>query len=233
MTDVGPPRETRAQALLGILIAGPAPSLGILAGLHWWPGPVGNALYMTGKGILYLTPLVWWLLVMRTRFPLRPPPRGTWRDGVLLGLALGAVIALAYWLIAHPLVDPEGIRAAAVQSGFDTPVRYAVMALTICLVNALLEEYAFRWFLYGRCRTLLGPVGGAVLGALIFTAHHVFVLLAYFDAPLVWLGSIGVFVGGLLWTWLYEKRDSIWPAYVSHIVVDIVLLGIGALLLFG
>lgn len=227
------PAETRAQSLAGLLLAAPAPSLGILAGLHWWPGPTGNALYMLGKGLLYLTPLIWWKLVMRgAPFPVKRPPRGTLRDGLLLGLGLGALIVVVYWIVARPLVDPSGLREAAAAGGFGDKTAYLWMAVMICGVNALLEEYAFRWFLYGRCRALLGPVPGAVLGALIFTAHHVFVLTRYVDTGLVVLGSVGVFVGGLLWTWLYERRDSVWPAYVSHIVVDIALLAIGWTILF-
>ena len=229
-----PHPEPRAQSLWGLLLAAPAPSFGILAFLHWWPGPTGNALYMLGKSVLYLTPLVWWKVVMRgAAFPVKRPPPGTLRDGILLGAGLGGVIVLLYWIIARPLVDPSGLQAAAAKSGFDDPATYAWMAVGICLVNALLEEYAFRWFLYGRCRALLGPVAGAVVGALIFTAHHVFVLTAYVGPGLVWLGAFGVFVGGLLWTWLYERKDSVWPAYVSHIVVDVALLGIGASILFG
>lgn len=234
-TDAAPhPTPTRAQSLWGLLIAAPAPSLGILAGLHLWPGPTGNALYMLGKGVLYLTPLIWWKLVMRgASFPVERPPKGSLRVGVAVGTVLALLIVGLYALIAHPLVDPAGLHAAAAKSGFDTPMRYLFMAACICIVNALLEEYAFRWFIQGRCRALLGPVPGAILGALIFTAHHVFVLMAYFDAPLVWLGSFGVFVGGLLWTWLYERCKSVWPAYVSHILVDIALLSIGGYLLFG
>ncbi len=227
------PTETRAQSLAGILIAGPAPSLGILAGLHLWPGPLGNALYMAGKGALYLTPLVWWWLIRRRKFPVARPPAGSLREGVVVGLVLGGLIVAAYFLVGRSMMDASRLRVAATASGFDTPMRYVVMATCICLINALLEEYAFRWFLYSRCRALLGTLGGAILGALIFTTHHVFVLMAYFDWPIVLLGSFGVFVGGLLWQGLYERRASVWPAYVSHVIVDVALLGIGASLLFG
>jgi membrane protease YdiL (CAAX protease family) len=233
-TEAAPaPTETRAQSLAGILIAGPAPTLGILAGLHLWPGPVGNALYMAGKGALYLTPLVWWLLVRRRRFPVARPPRGSLREGVLVGVVLGALIIAAYFLFGRSMMDPARLRVAAAASGFDTPMRYVVMATCICLLNALLEEYAFRWFLYSRCRALLGTLGGALLGALLFTAHHVLVLMAYFEWPIVLLGSFGVFVGGLIWQGLYERRGSVWPAYVSHMIVDVALMAIGASLLFG
>ena len=229
-----PHPETRAQSLLGLLIAGPAPSFGILSGLHWFPGPVGNVLYLIGKSVLYLTPLIWWKLVMRgAPFPVTRPPKGAMREGILLGLGLGGLIVFLYWLIALPHVDPAQLQAAATKSGFGDKQSYLTMAVVICLVNALLEEYVFRWFLYGRARALLGPIKGAILGSLIFMAHHVFVLMAYFDWPLVLLGSFGVFVGGLLWTWLYERRGSVWPAYVSHILVDVALLGIGWSILFG
>ncbi|MDA1194177.1 MAG: type II CAAX endopeptidase family protein [Planctomycetota bacterium] len=235
---MGPPAPTptgapsSAAQLWAVLIAAPAPSLGLLAGLHLWPGPIGNALYMTGKATLYLTPLIWWKLVMRVPFPVARPPRGSLRSGLLLGLALAGLIVAVFVGYALPRADPEVLRAAAARSGFDTPLRYARFAVILCGANALLEEYAFRWFLYERCKALVGRTLGVFLGALIFTAHHVIVLAAYFEPPLVVLGSLGVFCGGVIWTWLYERRGSVWPGYVSHVLVDVALLGAGAWLLF-
>jgi membrane protease YdiL (CAAX protease family) len=46
------------------------------------------------------------------------------------------------------------------------------------------------------------------------------------------LGSAGIFVGGLTWSWLYRRYRSTWPGYVSHILADAAVFVIGWLLLF-
>jgi membrane protease YdiL (CAAX protease family) len=68
--------------------------------------------------------------------------------------------------------------------------------------------------------------------AAIFTAHHVLVLRAFFPWPFVLWGSAGVFVAGLVWTWLYARMGTVWPSYVSHMLADCALLWVGYSLLF-
>ena len=60
-----------------------------------------------------------------------------------------------------------------------------------------------------------------VASALAFTLHHVVALSAHFDGPLVPLASLGVFLGGLTWSFLYLRYRSVWPCYVSHAIVDL------------
>ena len=67
----------------------------------------------------------------------------------------------------------------------------------------------------------------------VFTAHHVIVLVAQFDWPIALLGSLGVFIGGATWSWLYLRYRSIWPGYVSHAIADAAIFIIGYRLIFG
>ena len=46
------------------------------------------------------------------------------------------------------------------------------------------------------------------------------------------LGSLGVFLGGVIWSWIYLVYRNLWAAYVSHVAADIVIFGIGYTLLF-
>ena len=224
--------DTHRRALLALLIIVPAPSIGAYVAFHGAPGAVGNAVYTIGKAILYGMPLIWLRLVDRRPFGLSPMRRGGLGFGVLSGLAVGAVIWAAYLVLPGGTIDPAPLRAAAAESGFATPTSYLALAAGLSLVNALLEEYVFRWFIYGKCRILLPAREAAILGAAIFTAHHVIVLRTFFDWPLTLTASAGVFVGGLIWTWCYERYGSIWPGYVSHVLVDVAVLTIGWTLLF-
>jgi hypothetical protein len=72
-----------------------------------------------------------------------------------------------------------------------------------------------------------------VLSAACFTIHHVLALTAYFGPGIVVIGSLGVFAGGCLWSWLMTRYESIWPGYVSHVIVDIGVFVAGGLILFG
>ena len=230
-SDATPPPTGRPWAWLLLVV--PAPSIGTLCAFHLVPGPVGNAIYGVGKGILYGAPLLWWWLQQ----PPRPRPSKPKAEGmgvaIASGLGIGAVILAAYALLPDGAYDPALLRNAAAESGFDTEARFLAVAAWLCVVNALLEEYVFRWFLYGRCRELLAKTPALLAGAAIFTAHHVIVLRAFFDWPLTLLASAGVFIGGLVWTWTYERYQSIWPGYVSHALVDVAIMVVGWDLLFG
>jgi len=205
---------------------------------HLAPGSAGNIVYALCKGVLYGMPLVWLLFVVHQPLSLSPLKkdgglrRSGLRFGVFSGLALGGGIFLLGSSVGH-WQQPAPLYDIAVRSGFAEKWQYLLLAAHLCFVNALLEEYAFRWFLYGRCRVLLPPKTAMVVAALIFTTHHVIVLSAFFDWPLVLIASCGVFVGGLIWTWSYEKYNSIWPGYISHALVDVAVLAIGWKLVFG
>jgi CAAX protease family protein len=222
----------RRNALAALCVVAPAPSLGAAAAFFAAPGPLGTALFGVAKVVLYLTPAVWLRWVDRRPFSASPPRRGGLAVGLGLGLLVGVAVLGAYALGIRAMLDPAPMRAVAAELGFDTRSGFLGVAAWVVLGNALLEEYAYRWFIYTRCATLMGTVPAALLAAAIFTAHHVIVLRAYFDWPFVALGSAGVFVGGLLWTWCYRRYASIWPGYLSHALVDCAILAIGWDLLF-
>jgi hypothetical protein len=69
--------------------------------------------------------------------------------------------------------------------------------------------------------------------AAIFTAHHVIAVSQYLDPLHTILASAGVFAGGLVWSWLYLRYRSIWPCWISHVLADIAVFGIGWYLLFS
>ena len=79
----------------------------------------------------------------------------------------------------------------------------------------------------------LGRIAGIVASALFFTVHHVIAMAVFMDWLPVLLCSSGVFIGGLVWSWLYARFESIWPCYLSHAIVDMAVFGVGALILFA
>ena len=115
-----------------------------------------------------------------------------------------------------------------IQNGMENPLKFWVFAAWLCVINSLLEEVVFRWYVDTRLKSI--GISTAVLlpiSASIFTAHHIIVLSAYFSWPLVVLGSVGVFCGGLIWSLLRLTFTTVLPGWISHALVDVSVVLIG------
>jgi len=101
------------------------------------------------------------------------------------------------------------------------------------LVNSLIEEYVYRWFVLRQCEALLPPAAAVIASAAVFTIHHVIALNQYLEPGFTALASAGVFAGGIVWATLYHRYRSIWPGWISHVLADIAVFGLGWWLLFA
>ena len=234
-----PSDRRRAAWALALLV--PAPTLGTLAAFVVWPGPAGQGLYALAKVWIALLPIVWRLGVDRRRVSLSPLERARLLPGLAAGLVLGALMGAAviavYVSFGRDLIDFERLRQIEHDVGLTTPERYLVFSAYIVLVNSLLEEYVWRWFVFEKSAAWLGARGGSagavLLSGLGFTLHHALTFAVQMDTLPAVLASLGVFAGGCLWSLCYRAFRSIWPGYLSHALVDVVALYIGFRLLFG
>lgn len=221
----------RLKSLLALLLVAPAPSVGVAMAYFVFPGDVGAAAYTVSKVVLYGFPLVWLLWIERGRLSASPMRRGGLGVGLATGLLIAGLILGAWWM-AGPL-DGAAMRKALAPLGFNDPLKFLALAAWMSLANALLEEYAFRWFVFSRVRALLPTVPAVAVAGVIFTAHHVLVLKAFFVWPIVAVCSAGVLVGGLTWSALYARYRSIWPCWISHLCADVAIFAIGYVEIFG
>ncbi|MBU0639731.1 MAG: CPBP family intramembrane metalloprotease [Planctomycetes bacterium] len=217
----------KAHALLALLLLVPVASLGTSMGLWITPGLLGQGVYLASKIWILILPALWLIFIDRERPSLSPPRRGGFLFGIASGLAISAAIVVAYYLLAAGQLDPAALRALAVANGFDRFAVYVGFAAYLILVNSLLEEYVWRWFVYTRWEALLHKRVAAVAAALCFTLHHVLALRSFLPWGLTILGASGVFVGGVVWSWSYGRYRSIWPGYLSHALVDAAILAVG------
>ena len=234
-----PPR----RALLALLLLVPAASLGTMAGLAWGPGTWwGQSLYALAKLYLLALPLFWLLRLDRQPLSLSPPRHGGLLPGLALGLLMAALTLGAYAIARHHhWLSPANLKALAAKNHLTNPAIYFAFALWTTLVNALEEEYVWRWFVTEKSAELLAPfriphfalrILPAALAAACFTLHHALVLALYFPPAIVLLASLGVFLGGFLWSLLYLRYRSLWPAYLAHTLADLAIFVIGYHLIF-
>jgi uncharacterized protein len=226
---------TAFSALLGLLLLVPVPSLAVFFAMIYPPTagtPLGQAIFIAAKAWILLVPVIWWLAGRISADGLRPRVHGL-LFGVASGVVIAAAIGVVYVWFGHSLIDIPHIRAASVRNGLHQPNLFLGFALYTIIINAWLEEYVWRWFVYRQCETLIPNVFAVIASALMFTAHHVVALQAQMGWGATLLACTGVFLGGCIWSWCFRRFRSIWPGYLSHVLADIAVFVIGWRLLFG
>lgn len=232
------------RAGLALLLLVPAPSIGVLFAMHLMPDTaIGKSVHLSAKVWLFVFPILWLLLVERVRLRL---PRWSW-DGMGAGLITGglilAIIVGGWELIGKDLVDATVFREGMSKIGLDTPIKFLGFAAAVTFINALLEEYVWRWFVYTKWFEVLSGFnlpakavvipGAIALAGVCFVAHHSLAMHVYFGWQANALASLGIFIGGVLWSILYLKYKNIYAAYVSHIFADVALFYVGYRVAFG
>jgi membrane protease YdiL (CAAX protease family) len=210
--------------------------------LNGAPAHLQQSAYTIGKGIQFLLPAVWVFLVHRQRPRWARPPGWS----VVWGLAFGLVIGGAMLALYAAVLKPAGLfdsAAGAVREkvrsfGAGSPAAFLLLALFYSAIHSLLEEYYWRWFVFGQlARGCRWPVAVAV-SSVGFAAHHVLVLGLYFGysgttALLTWLFTLAIVIGGAFWAWLYRASSSLAGPWLSHALIDAAIFAVGYQLITG
>lgn len=241
------PSPSRAALALALLV--PAPTIGVLCAMFLFPDTwYGQTVHLTAKIWLLTLPLIWVFFIERGQLRL---PKLKWQGmpaGIISGLATLAIIIGAWELFANSMVDVAVFKEKMTEIGLSSPARYLAFAAAVTFINALLEEYVWRWFVYSKWVELFkGPAraaqasgaiglpgaGAIILAGLCFMLHHTIAMSLYFDWQVNALASFGVFAGGVIWSIIYLKTKNLYSAYLSHIFADIALFYVGYQVAFG
>jgi uncharacterized protein len=189
--------------------------------------------YGIGKVIQFAFPLVFVLLLRKERLQFRGLDTG----GLVLAIGFGLVVAGSMLALYYFWLKPAGqfesvipeVKSKLKGFGITSLAAYAVLAVFYSLVHSLLEEYYWRWFVFGRLRNITPLSAAVAISSVGFAAHHVLVLAKYFgwDSPATWLFSAGVAVGGVVWALVYQKSKSLLGPWLSHLLVDAAIFAIG------
>jgi membrane protease YdiL (CAAX protease family) len=184
--------------------------------------------------IQFAFPVLYLALVDPHRLRPSRPNFGGLALGLAFGLAVAGAILLLYFGVLRDILIEMGlrhqVRAKLEEFGAATPGRFLTFAVFISVAHSLLEEYYWRWFVFGRLRTLLALWPAIVVSSVGFMAHHVIVLHVYFPhnfLTAVLPFSLGVAVGGAVWAWLYARSGSLYSPWLSHLLIDAALMGLG------
>jgi membrane protease YdiL (CAAX protease family) len=193
-----------------------------------------QAAYSAAKAIQFLFPLVF-VFLADGRLPRPEPPR---RDGLALGLGFGLLVsgtifALYFgWLKDSALLadTPAMVRGKLNEFHVRSLPAYLGLAAFLVVAHSLLEEYYWRWFVFGRLCRGMRAVPAAVLSSLAFMSHHVVILYVFFPGRFLTAAvpfALAIAVGGAVWCWLFRRGGSIWAPWLSHLVIDAAIFVIG------
>jgi membrane protease YdiL (CAAX protease family) len=192
-----------------------------------------QAIYGAAKTFQFLFPIAYVLLIQRQKPRLLPLSS----QGIGLGIAFGLIIASAMLALFHlalkdaPFFDAaEGeMRDKITDMDLGSPPVFIGVGVFYSLIHSLLEEYYWRWFVFGQLGRLTRLVPAIVVSALGFMAHHVLVIGTYFGfySPATWIFSFCVAIGGAFWAWLYHRSGSLIGPWLSHLLVDAAIFTAG------
>jgi len=230
------PAEHRRSHLGAVLFA-----LGFPAVFTWVyfvalrssPGALQQTIYALGKTIQFTFPLFWVVAIQRCRPAWSRPGAAGLGAGVLFGLVVFAASVAFYLAWLKPagfLHEAAGeIQTKIAGFGVRTVAAYLALGTFYSLIHSFLEEYYWRWFVFGQLRTIISWKAAVGVSSVGFMAHHVILLATYFgwSSPATYLFSFAVAVGGAFWAWLYHKSQSLYGPWVSHLLIDAAIFAVG------
>lgn len=141
------------------------------------------------------------------------------KGALLVALGFFAIMAVnGVWGVVQRVFDIPGQPEILPAFG-EGWLGLARALLLGAVVAPLVEEVFFRGYLYAGLRAALGHWQGLVASSLIFALIH-------FTPGVI----PPIFLMGLVFAWLYDLTDSLWPCIALHGVVNAVAL-LGAYLI--
>lgn len=231
-TESEPATHRRAcHAVLATAITAPA-CAALLYAFVLPDTSVRRAVYFGSKVLISAIPLLWVLGVERRRWAVRRPPVKALASGVVTGVVIGGAVLTFYFNLPAEWLNTDGLRDRV--GAYGLLDHFLLFVTFICVINSGMEEYYWRWFVFGGLAREMPWRWAAVISAAGFTLHHIVILTAYFSgAGLIALCNAGVFLGGCIWAVQYRRSKSICASWVSHALADAAIMVVAYDLLIG
>lgn len=144
-------------------------------------------------------------------------------DGVIVGLAAAIVAVAAVALLAwYAIVKPDLADIVRTYVPAQPVALLAPGAVLFAMLNAAIEEAAYRGILLSALDATLGPGAVAVLlQAVAFGALHL-----YGGFPRGMVGVVLAFVYGLMLGALRRKAGGLLAPWLAHVLTDVVIFSI-------
>jgi membrane protease YdiL (CAAX protease family) len=106
-----------------------------------------------------------------------------------------------------------------------TNTQFVLAAIYTVFVNSFIEELFFRGYVFKGL--LKNRKIAYIFSSALFALYHVTIFKSWFSLPVFLLTMVGLFIGGLIFSYFVEKSNSFLASYLIHISADLAIVGIG------
>jgi len=216
--------QTRRLAILGLLFVGIAPSVSVITGFAFKAGALAVIVFIVTKIWMFGLPAFWHIYIEKQKFSWSPVKKGGWGMAFILGIGMMLIVWLAYFFLGELMLQPDALKAILDPVGLTVPWKFAAAIVFWVFINSVLEEYVFRWFITSKIEQVVGGKWrSALLSSAVFTLHHSIALVFFLEPLGAIIASLGVFIGGTIFSWLYLEYRSIWIVWITHACADVAI----------
>lgn len=213
---------------------GPALVLPFLAALFYFvifdDAWISRVFYIGIKVFLVVWPLAvyrfclshrWWSIFKK----------GNLWHAILWGTGSGVVIGvIIYGIMLTPLGKIVENTSGVIRERADhlgVLRHYWLFSVFLSVIHSFIEEYYWRWFVYGSLRRIYSQSFAIIVASLGFAAHHVIITGQLMNWWLGALCGVCIGIGGGFWAWLYSRTGRLIVPWISHAIVDFTVMAIG------
>jgi len=143
-------------------------------------------------------------------------------------LGVFSIVMLAF-LVFSRFIDFETIRTDFSSRLEITKSMFVWASFYTVFINAMVEEVFFRAYIFGGIKN---KTTAYMYSSILFAVYHLTIFMTWFTLPILLIIMLGLFVGGLIFSYNYDKQKSIIAAYLVHLAADIAVILIGYLVIF-
>ena len=232
---------SRRRIILAVIPTMVLPFFASLVYFVWLAGSItATIVYSLTKVFTVVWPILAAILLEGYAFKPRPVRwKRHWAAlplGAATGLLVGGAIIVAYRLTPvgdYARASADDVAGRVMKIGITGPGRYVMVSVLLAGLHSLVEEFFWRWYVFGRLHRTVPHSLAYLLANLGFAGHHYVVLSCYFSAIGTFAFGTSVGLGGVLWCWLYRRQRTLAGCWFSHALVDAVIFCIGYRLVFA
>ena len=226
--------KKRTIAILGLFLVGIAPSVSVITGFVFKAGALAVIVFIVTKIWMFGLPAFWHIYIEKQKFSWSPVKKGGWGMALILGLGMMLIVWLAYFILGELMLQPDALKTILAPVGLTVPWKLAAAIVFWVFINSVLEEYVFRWFITSKIEQFVGGKWlPSLLSSAVFTLHHSIALVFFLDPLGAVIASLGVFIGGTVFSWLYLEYRSIWIVWITHACADVAIFAVAWHILIG